>query len=141
MIWQRIEWRHLRFLEGLPALAEYHPEAWSRPRRRRGRRPHEMQETWLMCVLLVLCMFNNWLFNRGGAGVLVSKCSYDVFPFAPKNALPVPMLTQVSISLQSRALMEVKRFFSQKHRVFSFPQRRFTRMGAIFPIRIEFPCR
>ena len=52
---------------------------------------HEMQETLFSCVLLVPCMFNNWLFNRGGAGVLVSKCSCDVFPFPIfKTRFPFP---------------------------------------------------
>ena len=34
---------------------------------------HDMQETLLRCVLLAPCMFNHWLFTRGGVGVLVSK--------------------------------------------------------------------
>ena len=36
-----------------------HPGAWSRPRRRRGRRPHQLQESWSRFVLLVPFIFGH----------------------------------------------------------------------------------
>ena len=48
----------------------FQPEASSRPRRRRSRRPHEMQETLLRFALLVASMFHHYLDPLGGAGVL-----------------------------------------------------------------------
>ena len=53
----------------LKALSQ--PEAWSRPRRRRSRGPHEMQEPLLMFASFVPFVFDNCLDNLGGVGVLV----------------------------------------------------------------------
>ena len=36
-----------------------YPGAWSRPRRRRGRRPHQLQESWSRFVLLVPFIFGH----------------------------------------------------------------------------------
>ena len=46
-------------------------ETWSRPRRRRGRRPHEVQDTLLMSAFLVPSMFYHCLENLDGVGVVV----------------------------------------------------------------------
>ena len=67
-------WFHLWFILGslLKCVSQFFQfEAWSRPRRRRGRRPHEMQDTLMMFALLVPSMFCHCLENLDGVGVVV----------------------------------------------------------------------
>ena len=67
-------------------LHVFQPETWSRPRRRRDRRPHEMQETLLMFALLVPFVFRQCLDILSG---VVHRFAFSLFL---KRA---PMLRQV----------------------------------------------
>ena len=54
---------------GVPSFFQL--ETWSRPRRRRGRRPHEVQDALMTFALLVPSMFYHCLENLNGVGVVV----------------------------------------------------------------------
>ena len=91
--------------------------------------------TNLGVVFLVLILFFTLLAEFKwckvcGSKVLVRRSSF----FEILNALPVPMLRQVSVfgclDLQNSAPMQVKFTFSRKYRFLGFHERRFTCMGA-----------
>ena len=49
----------------------FQPEAWSRPRLRRGRKPDEMQEVLWMFALRVPSLFYDCFDNLVGVGLVV----------------------------------------------------------------------
>ena len=69
---------------------------WSRPRRRRGRRPHEMRDTLMLFALLVPSMYYHCLENLVVLWLWFESVRVMFSLFIILNALPVPMLRQVS---------------------------------------------
>ena len=71
---------------------------WSRPRRRRGRRPHELRDTLMLFALLVPSMYYHCLENLVVLWLWFESVRVMFSLFVILNALPVPMLRQVSSS-------------------------------------------